>query len=55
LYIVNEQELRIIKGDKFPVGSFFDEEINLFTTINVEYQKGDLFYMFTDGYPDQFG
>jgi serine phosphatase RsbU (regulator of sigma subunit)/uncharacterized protein HemY len=55
LYIVNEQELRIIKGDKFPVGSFFDEEINLFNTIDVEYQKGDLLYMFTDGYPDQFG
>ena len=55
LYIVNERELKIIKGDKFPVGSFFGEEINLFNTIDVQYQNGDLLYMFTDGYPDQFG
>ena len=54
LYVINNSGLKEIKGDRMPVG------INLnydkpFTTHEIELQKGDTLYMFTDGYADQFG
>ena len=30
-------------------------DFNLFTNHEIEYQPGDAFYMFSDGYADQFG
>ncbi|TAF34233.1 MAG: GAF domain-containing protein [Cytophagales bacterium] len=48
-------EVVVYKGSKFPVGgSHFREEKNYPTTI-IKYQDGDRFYIFTDGYQDQFG
>ncbi len=42
-----------IPGDKMPV-SFYDR-MDKFTTNQFRFEEGDLVYMFTDGYPDQFG
>lgn len=42
-----------IRGDKQPVGKFFRNEP--YTTHTFELQKGDTFYIFSDGYIDQFG
>ncbi len=43
------------KGSKFPVGgSHFREEKNYPTTV-IRYADNDIFYIFTDGYQDQFG
>jgi serine phosphatase RsbU (regulator of sigma subunit) len=55
LYLFRSGELKKINADKFPVGAFVDEEIRLFTNHELELQAGDVLYIFTDGYADQFG
>ena len=46
--------MQVYKGDKMPVGVHFGEMIP-FTTITINFQKGDCIYMSSDGYADQFG
>ena len=46
-------ELIEIKPNKQPVGNYFRNEP--YTTHEVQIQKGDTMYIFTDGYADQFG
>jgi len=48
-----EAELIEVKADKQPIGKYALEKP--FTTHTVELQKDDTIYVFTDGYPDQFG
>lgn len=55
LYLIRNGELQIFKGDKFPIGAFMDEELQHFTNQHIELQEGDTIYVFSDGYPDQFG
>jgi len=55
LWIIKDNNLSEIKADKFPVGAFVGEKINQFTNHKIQMQKGDMIYMFTDGYADQFG
>ena len=54
LYIVRDEELIQYKADKFPVGMFIGEKQN-FTNHRIQLQKGDMIYIFSDGYADQFG
>jgi serine phosphatase RsbU (regulator of sigma subunit) len=55
LYIVRNKELIELKGDKKGIG-FINEEINYrFTNQQFDLQKGDMLYLFTDGFPDQIG
>lgn len=42
-----------IKADKQPIGNFDDRKP--FTNHQIELSKGDTFYIFSDGYADQFG
>lgn len=42
-----------IKGDSMPVGISYD--MSGFTQNEIDIYEGDTFYMFTDGFPDQFG
>jgi len=54
LYIKNNgKELLEIKADKQPIGK--TEYPKSFTSHILELQKGDIIYLMTDGYPDQFG
>lgn len=46
-------EIEEIKADKQPIGQF-DNRVP-FTTHEFELHSGDTFYLFTDGYADQFG
>jgi ligand-binding sensor domain-containing protein/serine phosphatase RsbU (regulator of sigma subunit) len=46
-------DLYEVKANKQPVGSF--EARVPFENNNIEVIKGDMFYIFSDGYPDQFG
>ena len=48
-------KLMEIKGDRFPIGGGTSYEKTKFTNHMVEMQPGDTFYIFSDGYPDQFG
>lgn len=47
------QEVTSIKGDKQPIGKYISKEA--FTTHQLQLVKGDLLYMFSDGFVDQFG
>lgn len=53
LWYFVKDEFKEIKADKEPVGKY-DKRIP-FTTHNIEYSKNSVFYLFTDGLPDQFG
>jgi len=43
-----------IKGDKMPIG-IYGAEMKGFKTIEIQLEKGDIIYLFSDGYADQFG
>lgn len=56
LYCVRKSgEKEIFKGDRFSVGGTFKMENKLFNTHTIDIEKGDCFYMLTDGLLDQFG
>ena len=44
----------IYKGDRMPIGFYLFNDVP-FKRIELEISRGDLIYMFSDGYPDQFG
>ncbi|MFI5203422.1 MAG: tetratricopeptide repeat protein [Flavobacteriales bacterium] len=48
-----ENRLTEIKADKQPIGK--SDNSHPFATHEVEYEKGDLIVLFTDGFADQFG
>jgi serine phosphatase RsbU (regulator of sigma subunit) len=55
LWLIRDKEVIEINGDKFPIGAFVGEELQLFTNHEWELQKDDRIYIFTDGFADQFG
>lgn len=54
LCIIRKGELTEIRADKFPIG-FMNGIKKSYNTKVVELQEGDLLYLFSDGYTDQFG
>jgi len=54
LYIVRDNEIVITKGDKFAIGSF-NPYTKSFATHKIPLLSGDIVYVFSDGYADQFG
>ncbi len=54
LVIVRDGELITIKGDRFPIGMATTND-KKFKNVDVDIQRGDILYMFSDGYADQFG
>lgn len=54
MILVRNHQTIIYRGDKTPVG-LSNELDNLFTTAIIRVQEGDRFYLFSDGYADQFG
>lgn len=55
LYIVRDKKLTEYKGDKHPIGFSFNNTNKQFNQVEIPFEKKDVVYMFTDGYPDQFG
>jgi len=55
VYIISKGELKQIKADKFPVGAFIEDKIQKFSPKNFKAYKGDVIYLFSDGFADQFG
>lgn len=53
LYYINNQELQEIKADKQPIGKY--AEPKPFTTKTIDLKQGDMIYLYSDGYADQFG
>ncbi|PHR43648.1 MAG: hypothetical protein COA32_16115 [Fluviicola sp.] len=54
LYLVRDNEVHIFKGDRYSIGESFEEDV-AFTTNEISLVKGDMIYIFSDGYQDQFG
>lgn len=54
LYHVRDGNLTQTKADKFAIGSFNHGE-KQYTNHKIDIKKGDLIYIFSDGYADQFG
>lgn len=55
LFMIRNNELNVIKADKFPIGGYMGEKLKNFTNHEIDLQKGDVLYLFSDGYADQFG
>ncbi len=55
LYLIRNGVLYETKADRFPIGRTTSEEEKQFTNNEIEIQPGDIAYIFSDGYADQFG
>ncbi|HTL82974.1 MAG TPA: tetratricopeptide repeat protein [Bacteroidia bacterium] len=55
VYIIQDGELKEIKADKFPIGINTDGVTDEYTNHVVQMKKGDMIYLLSDGYADQFG
>jgi len=51
-YLVRNKELYHFKGDRMPVGFYFEKNVS-FTNQEIDLEKGDIIYAFSDGYVDQ--
>jgi len=55
LYLIRDNKIEEIRGDRFSVGLLEEGESDKITKTTIKLQKDDIFYMFSDGYADQFG
>ncbi len=55
MYYIRSGELHEVKSDKIFIGNFYQEPDKKFTLHSIKVEKGDLFYVFSDGFADQFG
>jgi ligand-binding sensor domain-containing protein/serine phosphatase RsbU (regulator of sigma subunit) len=56
LYIIREDKIIELKGDRFSVGlDDEDEKHQGFTSQHLQLLKNDMIYLFSDGFADQFG
>jgi len=54
LYLIKEGELSEFKADRMPIGVSYNQDKS-FTNHIVKFEKNDTFYIFSDGFIDQFG
>jgi serine phosphatase RsbU (regulator of sigma subunit) len=55
LYSIKNNEISEIKGSIFPIGGHKFRNEKVFTTQTFDFEKGDIIYMASDGFQDQFG
>ncbi|RLD63631.1 MAG: hypothetical protein DRJ01_03210 [Bacteroidetes bacterium] len=54
IYLIRNNSLSILKGDIYEIGNYEKSE-NIYTNHQLQLQKNDIIYLFSDGYADQFG
>ena len=54
LYLILDGEMIVLRGDKVGISAEY-EISNSYTNIQIEVKKGDVVYLTSDGFPDQFG
>jgi serine phosphatase RsbU (regulator of sigma subunit) len=54
LFIFQQGELREYRSNRMPIGIYYGEN-ETFTNCEIDVQKGDTIYIFSDGFADQFG
>nr|MCU0445798.1 SpoIIE family protein phosphatase [Microscillaceae bacterium] len=57
LYVIQNQELSEIKGDKMPIGGYYKElePSRTFTKHTIHIDQPTYFYLLSDGFQDQYG
>ncbi|TAH40278.1 MAG: hypothetical protein EYC69_10710 [Bacteroidetes bacterium] len=55
LFLIRNGQADSLRPDKLPIGGFRPDEDRKFTQKEIQLQKGDQLYMYSDGYADQFG
>jgi ligand-binding sensor domain-containing protein/serine phosphatase RsbU (regulator of sigma subunit) len=55
LYQVRNGEVIVHKADRFPIGMATMDQRKTFTNFSIEVKPGDMLYLTSDGYADQFG
>lgn len=55
LYWIHDRQLTVVNGDRKPIGGAQHDAKRKFTVHRIAYHRGDRFYLFSDGYVDQFG
>jgi phosphoserine phosphatase RsbU/P len=55
LVLVRNKEMINYDATKAPIGAFVGEQLTVFQDHEIELKKGDMLYIFSDGYADQFG
>ena len=55
LYLISDGKLRIVKADPMPIGNHTYTINKEFTKHIIDFKNGDSFYIFSDGFADQFG
>lgn len=54
VWLVRDRQMIVLAADKMPIGKHDKDHIP-FSEHHFELRKGDMIYLHTDGYPDQFG
>lgn len=54
LYLVRNKDVIVYKGDRYSIGESVEEGV-VFSTNEIILEEGDMIYIFSDGYQDQFG
>ncbi len=54
LFIARDGVIEVLKGDRMPIGIHVNID-KPFTGYEIDVQEGDIFYLFSDGFVDQFG
>ncbi|MFO8021661.1 MAG: PAS domain S-box protein, partial [Perlabentimonas sp.] len=52
---INNEGINEVKPDRMPIGKYTKRDKNPFTRHIIEYKRGDVVYLFSDGYHDQLG
>ena len=55
MLMIRNENVYKYKGDRFPIGAFIENRNQEFTNNEIELKTGDMIYMYSDGYSDQFG
>ncbi len=57
LCFIRDNQIHQIKATRYPIGNMGTTKVKEknFQTHSIDYQKDDIFYLYTDGFPDQFG
>ncbi len=55
LMLIRNSELLEFKGQRFSIGGFTDIALKRPINQEINFLEGDQIYLYTDGYPDQFG
>jgi phosphoserine phosphatase RsbU/P len=53
LFLLRNQQIQVFEGNRMPVT--YKENMKDFTAFDVDLFDNDVIYLFSDGYPDQFG